>query len=471
MTRTQGLEKMNLLRREIEIERPIAEVFEFFNRPENLARITPPSMGFHILTPSPVTMASGSVIDYTVNVAGFPMRWTSVIQDYQPPFKFVDCQVRGPYSFWHHTHLFQETRRGTLVTDEVRYRLPAEPLGRIALPLIKKQLDFIFNYRAQVIQEIFGLQPAIPLGGKEMKIVITGATGFIGKPLVSKLSAAGHHLVVLTRDPALSKWHVTPKLQVLQWDSRTSGKWAAALEGADAVIHLAGEPIAAKRWTLAQKERLLKSRVDSTRTIVQAILAAKTKPKVLISGSAVGFYGPVAEGDVTENAGRGEGFLAGVCEAWEKETDLLKNTGVRVVLLRTGIVLERGGGALAKMEFPFKIFAGGPLGSGTQWFPWIHRDDEIGLIEFALTNDKVSGPLNATAPEPLTMADFCKALGRSLHRPSWAPVPAFVLKVLLGEMSEMLLTGQKAVPKAALGAGYVFKYPSVDNALRAIYKK
>lgn len=461
---------MKLLRREIEITRPIDEVFDFFNRPENLAVITPPSMGFKILTPAPITMATGVVIDYTVNIGGLPMRWTSVIQDYQPPFKFVDCQLRGPYSFWHHTHSFQETRRGTLVIDEVRYRLPAEPLSGIALPFIERQLNFIFDYRARVIKELFGTQPKTVLGGREMKIVMTGATGFIGKPLVSKLSAAGHELVILTRNPALAKWQSTPKLQVLPWDSRTAGKWSSSVDGADAVIHLAGESIAGKRWTAEQKEVLIKSRVDSTRAVVQAILAAKKKPKVLISGSAVGFYGAVEQGDVTENAGRGEGFLSEVCEAWEKETDLLKNTGVRVVLLRTGIVLERGGGALEKMEPPFRIFAGGPLGSGKQWFPWIHRDDEIGLIEFALTNDKVSGPLNAVSPNPLTMADFCKALGRALHRPSWAPVPAFMLKILLGEMSEMLLTGQKAIPKAALDAGYSFKYQTADEALKAIFK-
>ena len=204
---------------------------------------------------------------------------------------------------------------------------------------------------------------------------------------------------------------------------------------------------------------------------MQAIFATKVKPKVLINGSAVGFYGSVAEGDVTEETALGTGFLAELCVAWEKETEVLKTSGVRVVLLRTGVVLERGGGALAKMEFPFKIFAGGPLGTGKQWFPWIHRDDEIGLIEFALKNETVSGPLNATAPEPLTMSDFCKALGRALHRPSWAPVPAFMLKLLLGEMSDMLLTGQKALPAKALKAGYVFKYPTADAALKGIYKK
>lgn len=302
-----------------------------------------------------------------------------------------------------------------------------------------------------------------------MKIILAGATGFIGKPLVSRLSAAGHHLVILTRDPARSRWHVSPKLQVLQWDSKTAGKWASAVDGADAVINLAGEPIAEKRWSPEQKQKLLRSRVDATRAIVQAFQSAKTKPKVLINGSAVGFYGPVENDEVPEETPKGTGFLADVCEAWEKETEPLKNTGVRIVLLRTGIVLEKGGGALAKMEFPFKIFAGGPLGSGTQGFPWIHLDDEIGLIEFALTHESVEGPLNAAAPESLTNAQFSKALGHALHRPSWAPVPAFVLKLMLGEMSEMLLTGQRAVPRKALQAGYRFKYSSATQALQAIY--
>ncbi len=302
-----------------------------------------------------------------------------------------------------------------------------------------------------------------------MKIVLAGTTGFIGKPLVERLLKSGHTLFILTRDPARLPRSTSPKLHALQWDGERQGNWARFMDGADAVINLAGEPIAAKRWTAGQKEKILRSRINTTRAITQAVCSAQQKPKVLVNASAVGYYGAVEAGDVTEEAPRGQGFLAEVCEAWEREAARVMQAGVRLVLLRTGVVLEKGGGALAKMEFPFRVFAGGPLGSGRQWFPWIHCDDELGLIEYALDQEKVSGPLNATAPLPVTMEEFCKALGRVLHRPSWAPVPAFVLKLLLGEMSELLLTGQKAVPQKALEKGYRFKYPDVEGALKAIY--
>ncbi len=256
-----------------------------------------------------------------------------------------------------------------------------------------------------------------------MKIVLAGVTGFIGKKLVDQLAAKGHALTLLTRDPARSPWNTSAQLRIFQWDGNRVGNWAAAVDGAEAVINLAGEPIAAKRWTAAQKERLLKSRIQGTGALVKAIQGAKVKPRLLLNASAVGFYGAVETGDVTEEAAKGNGFLADLCDAWERETNALKGTGTRVVLLRIGVVLERGGGALAKMEFPFRIFAGGPLGSGAQWFPWIHRDDILGIVEFALSHEKLSGPVNAAAPNPLTMSDFCKSLGRAMHRPSWAPVP------------------------------------------------
>lgn len=302
-----------------------------------------------------------------------------------------------------------------------------------------------------------------------MKIILAGATGFIGKPLVDRLLAAGHALHILTRRTSGLPWAVSENLHVLRWDAKHSGEWTQALDGADAVINLAGEPIAGKRWTAEQKEKLLRSRVDATRALVQASAQAKVKPGVLINSSAVGYYGPVDFADVIETTPRGAGFLAGVCETWENEAKKAGEEGVRTVLVRTGIVLEKGGGALAKMEFPFKIFAGGPLGSGRQWFPWIHREDLLGIIEFALAHDNVRGPVNAAAPHPVTMNEFCRELGRALHRPSWARVPAFALNLLLGEMSEMLLTGQKAMPKKALEAGYRFKYNRVDEALKAIY--
>jgi len=301
-----------------------------------------------------------------------------------------------------------------------------------------------------------------------MRVVIAGGTGFIGKALVRSLSEAGHWVDLLTRDPiAQGTW--TPKeVLCLPWDGETLGSWAQRFEDADAVINLVGEPIVGKRWTLVQKEKLRTSRLASTKVIVTALRKAAKKPSVLINASAIGYYGHVAEGDVTEEAAKGAGFLADLCLDWEQEAMAASELGVRVVCLRIGVVLEQGGGAIQKMMLPFRLFAGGPLGSGKQWFPWIHREDLVHIITFILENPELSGPVNATAPDPVRMTDFCKAFGKALGRPSWAPVPSLALKLLMGEMADMLLTGQRVVPRKLQGAGYPFKYPAIGPALEAV---
>lgn len=300
-----------------------------------------------------------------------------------------------------------------------------------------------------------------------MKIVLAGATGFIGQRLVRQLQQEGHSLTLLTRHrPAPNQ----PNNTFALWDAKTVGDWARHIDGADAVINLAGEPIAAKRWTHAQKERILSSRLNATGAIVDAIAKAAKKPEVLINASAVGYYGDVKKEEVTESHPPAEDFLGTTCARWEQAAREAERSGVRVVLVRTGIVLEQNGGALKKMLLPFRLFAGGPLGTGDQWFPWIHIDDEVGAIVFALANKNLSGPVNLAAPEPATMREFCKAMGRAMGRPSWAPVPGFALQILLGEMSTMLLGGQKVVPKKLQEAGYRFKFPQLDVALRDALK-
>ena len=302
-----------------------------------------------------------------------------------------------------------------------------------------------------------------------MTIVLSGGTGFIGKALVKRLLEAGHTVMLLSRRPERSRQSGTESLQIISWDGRTLGAWVQGINGADAVINLAGETIAEKRWTAAQKAKILKSRIEATRALVSAIAQVKKRPSVLVNASAVGYYGDVESGDVTESHPKGKGFLADVCEQWEQEARKAEALGVRVVLLRTGIVLEKEGGALAKMLPPFKLFIGGPLGCGRQWIPWVHREDVIGAILFALERSRLSGAVNVTAPEPATMKQFCAALGKVIHRPSWAPVPAFALQVLLGEMSEMLLTGQRAIPQKLETSGYRFRYPNLEETLRAIF--
>ena len=298
-----------------------------------------------------------------------------------------------------------------------------------------------------------------------MNLVITGASGFIGSELVERLGST-HDLKLLTRQRP--KKAVFSRAQWILWEPGAPGEWERCVEGADGIINLAGEPIANKRWSLEQKDRIRFSRVNTTRALVRAIAKAKDKPKFLISGSAVGYYGPRGDEPLTENSPAGAGFLADVCREWEDEARQAQGHGVRVVLLRTGIVLGKGEGALAKMVKPFKLFAGGYLGSGKQWMPWIHVEDEVGLIQFLMDHENAAGAFNVTAPNPVTMGEFCKALASVLNRPSWAPVPASVLTLLLGEMAEMLLTGQRAVPKAAQDLGYSFRYPTILEALRSL---
>jgi len=298
-----------------------------------------------------------------------------------------------------------------------------------------------------------------------MKLVITGGTGFIGSALCARLLELGHSLILFTRAPAPAAASADKKW--LTWKPGSSGSWEQAIEGVDGVINLAGEPIA-RRWTEKQKEKIASSRIDTTRALVTTIAKAKEKPKFLINASAVGYYGPRGNETFTEEAGPGSDFLSRVCSAWENEAKRAEDYGARVITLRTGIVLGKGGGALARMLLPFKLFVGGPLGSGAQWMSWIQLEDVIGLILFLLEHPDARGAINVTAPNSVTMNEFCKSLGDVLNRPSWAPVPTFALRLLLGEMADMLLTGQRVLPAQAQKLGYTFKYPTLREALEAL---
>lgn len=304
-----------------------------------------------------------------------------------------------------------------------------------------------------------------------MNVVITGGTGFIGRALCAALAHGNHSMSLLTRDPAQVIHRPGASVRTVQWNGRDTGPWEQVLEGADAVINLAGAPIADARWTVARKQLITDSRVLTTRLLVRALSRCSSKPATFISASGIGYYGASDDRHLDEGAPRGQGFLADLCLAWEAEALRAAEFGTRVVLLRTGMVLEQDGGALAKMVLPFKLYAGGPIMPGTQWVSWIHRSDHIGLIQWALTMPTVSGPLNAVAPQPVTMKIFCEALGRVLHRPSWLPVPTFALNMLLGDLGTLMTTGQRVIPTKAVAGGYAFHYPTLEPALRAALKK
>ena len=304
-----------------------------------------------------------------------------------------------------------------------------------------------------------------------MKIVIAGGTGFIGRALCSTLVKRGHRVIVLTRH--LGQVHHRPELpvQAVEWNAQDSGPWEQVLEGADAVINLAGASIADARWTDLRKQLITDSRILTTRLLVRALSRWSSKPATFISASGIGYYGATDDHRLDEGAARGEGFLADLCLAWESEALRAAEFGARVVTLRTGMVLEQDGGALPKMLLPFRFFAGGPIMPGSQWVSWIHRRDHIGLIEWALANNGISGPLNAVAPEPVTMKVFCEVLGRVIHRPSWLPVPRFALNVLLGELGTLMTTGQRVIPAKAMAGGYRFQYPTLEQALLDVLMK
>jgi uncharacterized protein len=300
-----------------------------------------------------------------------------------------------------------------------------------------------------------------------MNIVIAGGTGFLGRPLTESLIRDGHDVIILTRGSGTAG----AGARTVKWDPNgDTGSWAAAIDGADAVINLAGESIAGTRWTAAHKRRILDSRISATRSLAAAIRGAASPPAVFVSGSAVGYYGPLGGEIATEDHRAGTDFLARVCEQWEQEALRAASARTRVVCLRTGLVLERDGGALPQMLPPFWFGAGGPVGAGRQCWPWIHRDDWVALVRWAIDTPDVSGAINATAPHPVSSKTFARALGRAMHRPAFMPAPAFALRLLLGEMADaLLLSGQNAVPAKAERAGFQFKYRDVDQALHALF--
>ena len=298
-----------------------------------------------------------------------------------------------------------------------------------------------------------------------MKIIVAGGTGLVGKALVNRLIEAKHDVVVLCRDLNRARTSVNPAARLERWDGKNMGLWDAQVDGADAILNFAGESIGAKRWAQARKRVILSSRLDPTRALVEAMRKASRKPRVFVSASAVGYYGEVEEEEVNESRPKGTGFLADVCGQWEQEAGVAETLGVRVVMSRSGVVMGKGAPALQKMMMPFKLFVGGTVGSGRQWFPWVHIDDLTSTVLFSLTSGNLSGAVNVVAPECVRMKRVCAALGKAMGRPSWAPAPSFMLRIILGEMSEIVLTGQKVIPTKLLESGFKFRFANLAEAL------
>jgi len=412
-------------------------------------------------------IAEGATVEldlYPLAPLSFPkLEWTIRHHGYIEGSKFEDQQLKGPFSYWNHQHIIHSD--GTL-EDTIDYELPFSPLSDIlAKTFTEAKLRRLFKYRHRVTAS--DLQTQSNYKGKPMKILITGATGLVGKQLSAYLSTAGHSVYKLVRQKNLSASEI-------YWNPDTSEIDTAALEAAqiDAVIHLAGENIAAKRWTTKQKSLIAASRVNGTRLLATTLANLKTKPKTLVSASAIGFYGDRADELLSENSTAGGGnaackFLAETCAAWEAATKAASDAGIRVVHARFGVILDPRGGALSKLLLPFQIGAGGIIGNGRQYMSWIAIDDVLGALYHCAITESLSGAVNIVAPNAVTNLEFTRVLGRVLHRPTIAPLPAFAARIILGEMADgLLLSSAHVSPNALSSSGYKFQYSELEPALR-----
>lgn len=300
-----------------------------------------------------------------------------------------------------------------------------------------------------------------------MRVIIAGGTGLIGRALAHSLLADGHEVIVLSRNRQRSAG-LPSGVRLTAWDSRAAEGWGALADGADAIVNLAGENIGGGLWTAARKQRILESRLNAGRAIVLAVEQATHKPRVLVQASGIGYYGPHGDEVLTESDAPGQDWLAQVAVAWEGCTQPVEAMGTRRAVIRTAGVLDHREGFLPRMLVPFRLFVGGPLGGGQQWLPWIHLADEVRAIRFLIDEPQASGAFNLTAPSAVRNAEFGRTLGRVMGRPSIVPAPAFVLRLVLGELSSLLLTGQRAVPRRLIDLGFTFRFPDLEPALRDV---
>lgn len=298
-----------------------------------------------------------------------------------------------------------------------------------------------------------------------MRVIITGGSGLIGRALTTDLARNSHEVIIISRRPERIIG-LPAGVRAERWDGRTAEGWYSLADGADAIVNLAGENISSGRWTDERKHTILQSRLNAGQAVVQAVKAVTHKPRVVIQASGIGYYGPCGNEEITEETPPGHDFLAGLAVEWESSTASLEALGVRRAVIRTGVVLSTEGGALPRMLLPFRFFVGGRLGSGRQWFPWIHIADEVGAIRFLIESEDASGPFNLSAPIPLTNTEFSHLLGQQLRRPALMPTPEFALRLLFGEMATALLDGQRAIPKRLLQLGFRFRFPEAGPALR-----
>lgn len=437
-------------------------LFAWHASPGAFERLIPPFESVKVLEKHG-TIHDGDRLTMQMQVGPLPVRWVAEHQNYEEGRAFTDVQVSGPFARWRHTHLMEPVDEGhSVLDDHLRYRVPGRWLGEAAAGWsIHGRLERTFAFRHARTALDLRRHQATP---GRLRVAITGASGLLGGALADFLTSGGHEVIRLVRH------RPEPGSPDAYWDpSRLDGEVERdKLEGLDAVVHLAGAGIADQRWSPARKAEILDSRRVGTRVLSEALTRLARPPRVLVSASAVGYYGDGADHIFDEHHRvAGKGFLAEVCQAWELASEPAKKAGIRVVNLRLGVVLSPKSGALAKMLPAFQAGAGGPIGSGRQWLSWIGLDDALGTVLHLINDAEISGPVNAVAPQPVTQAEFAHTLGRVLHRPSFMPLPSAAVIALFGEMGQAaLLEGQRVVPAVLQERKFAFATPWLEEALR-----
>lgn len=448
------------------VEVPAADLGTWHFRPGAIHRLIPPWESIEVLQEAAPLIDGAHAVLRIRKPPFLSTTLAALHSEVDPPRQFVDTQERGPFAHWRHVHRFLPDSDGhSTIDDAIEYALPGGMVGRLLLGrLMRSELNRQFAFRHARTRSDLRRHRELDarFGDRRLRIGITGASGLVGTQLSAFLTTGGHEVVRfvrgLPRGNAERRWNPTDPEHGI--DPRD-------VEDLDAMVHLAGEPIAARRWTAEQRHRIRTSRVDGTRTVANAIARAKCRPSVLLCASAIGFYGDRGESWVDEASAGGEGFLPDVVREWELAADAARRAGVRTVHVRVGIVLSAAGGALGKMLTPFKLGAGGPIGSGKQGFSWISLDDLIGALAFCVRNPDVAGAINAVAPGALPQRGFASVLGRVLGRPSFAPLPAPIVRLLFGDMGQrLLLEGVYVRPTALLSHGFRFEHASLEQALR-----
>jgi uncharacterized protein (TIGR01777 family) len=436
-------------------------VFAWHARPGAFERLCPPWERIEILERTG-GVAEGSRLVMAIRRGPLTLRWSALHGSCLEGREFRDEQVEGPFAAWTHTHrMLPADGGGTVLEDDILYRLPGGSLGTLlGGRATERMLERTFRFRHARTRDDLARHAAVAKQGP-LRVAITGASGLIGRSLAAFLTSGGHEVMRLVRRAA------RPRTSDVAWRPELGEIDAAALEGVDAVVHLAGENVGAGRWTAARRAAIRDSRIQGTRVLADALARARRPPRVLISASAVGYYGDRGDEALVEESPSGTGFLAGVCRAWEASAAPAAGAGIRLVTLRLGVVLAAGGGALARMLPPFRLGLGGPVGSGRQVVSWIALDDVVGAIHHLLFADSVAGAVNACAPGSVTSADLARTLGRVLRRPALLPLPAAAVRLAFGEMGEVLLLESARVrPARLVASGFRFLHPDLEGALR-----